>query len=155
MRARHPLLLEPMEAPRTVARPQHRHILRTRWSDEDRQGVLNNAASLTLCEEARLSWCLHHGLLEGADFPFVLAQANTRWIAPGAGGVEVVVELSTLEIGATSFTQCYRIRECDGGRVLVECEARLVAWDARTRGKAPLSARLRAALEADLAATGS
>lgn len=141
-----------MEAPRVAKKTQHRYTLRTRWSDEDRQGVLNNAASLTLCEEARLAWCRHHRLLEGADFPFVLAQANTRWIAPGAGGVEVLVELSTLEIGATSFTQCYRILAADGARVLVECEARLVAWDARSRGKAPLSDRLRAALEADLAA---
>ena len=139
-----------MEAPRAVERPQHSYILRTRWSDEDRQGVLNNAASLTLCEEARLLWCRHNALLEGADFPFVLAQANTRWISPGAGGVEVLVELSTLEFGATSFTQCYRIRDAVGGRVLVECEARLVAWDSRARGKAPLSARLRAALQADL-----
>lgn len=141
-----------MEAPRTASRPRHRFVLRTRWSDEDRQGVLNNAASLTLCEEARLLWCRAHGLLEGADFPFVLAQANTRWLEPGVGGVEVVVELSTLEIGATSFTQCYRIREGDGGRVLVECEARLVAWDPIKRGKAPLPARLRTALEADLSA---
>jgi acyl-CoA thioesterase FadM len=139
-----------MEAPLIAARAHASFTVTTRWSDEDRQGVLNNAACLTLCEEARHRWCVERGLLLQNDFPFVLAQANTRWLAPGAGGEEVVVELATLEVGTTSFTQSYRIVHKASGVVWAECEARLVAWDAATRGKTALPARLRAALEADL-----
>lgn len=140
-----------MDMPRIAARPHARYVVATRWSDEDRQGVLNNAATLTLCEEARHRWCAERGLLAGNDFPFVLAQANTRWLAPGVGGAAVVVELATLSVGTTSFTQSYRIVHEASGTVWAECEARLVAWDPAARGKAALPAALRAALEADLA----
>ena len=105
-----------MESPRVPEHPQRVYALTTRWSDEDRQGVLNNAAYLTLCEEARHRLCSEAGVLTNNEFPFVLAQANVRWLSPGVGGAEVLVELSTLEIGTTSFTQSYR-QWCDLGRM--------------------------------------
>jgi len=135
-----------MESPRVPEHPQRVYALTTRWSDEDRQGVLNNAAYLTLCEEARHRLCSEAGVLTNNEFPFVLAKANVRWLSPGVGGAEVLVELSTLEIGTTSFTQSYRIKDRDSGVIWAECEARLVAWDPATRRKAPLPEALVRAL---------
>jgi acyl-CoA thioesterase FadM len=118
--------------------------LATRWSDEDLQGVLNNAVVPTLLEEARLAWCRRHGLMDGASFPFVLLQTNVRFVAPGRGGEAVRVELWNVSVGERSLRQAYRVRASDG-EVWCEAEALLVGWDGATRSSRPLPDALRSA----------
>ena len=48
--------------------PQYVHETVTRWSDEDKQGVLNNAVYLTLFEEARLGFSRMAESLEEGRF---------------------------------------------------------------------------------------
>jgi len=120
--------------------------LRTRWSDEDTQGALNNAAYLTLLEEARFALFERLDVLVENRFPFVVGQTNVAFVATGRGGREVEVECATTRIGATSFTQAYRVREVASGAVWCEAEARLVCVDPRTGSKAGIPARLREAL---------
>ena len=121
--------------------------LRTRWSDEDTQHVLNNAVYSTLFEEARFAYFTKLGLLEDNVFPFLLAQTNVVFLAPGRGGREVEVEVATTHVGTTSCTQLYRVREVESGTVWCEAEARLVGYDGKNRCKAPLSSAFRAAIE--------
>lgn len=139
-----------METPRVPASSsiRFRVTLRTRWSDEDTQSVLNNAVYLTLFEEARHRYFGDLGLLEGAHFPFVLAQTNVSFLAPGRGGVEVVVAAVTTEIGRSSFTQSYRVVDAAAGTVLCEAEARLVAWDNAKRAKTGIAPAFRARVAA-------
>jgi acyl-CoA thioester hydrolase len=113
--------------------------IHTRWSDEDNHGVLNNAVYLTLLEEARYAYFSSLGLLEDNRFPFVLAQAHVRFVAPGRGGCDVEVELGTLRIGTTSFEQAYRVREADSGAVWCEARALLVVFDPATGRKRAMS----------------
>lgn len=143
-----------MEAPDVPETPQHRVRLRTRWSDEDTQAVLNNAVYATLLEEARHVTCERLGLLQDNRFPFVLLQSNLRFLAPGRGGREVEVELSTTYVGQSSFRQAYRVRDLASGTVLCEAEALLVAWDAERRASRPLDAALRQKLGAPGRAAG-
>lgn len=120
---------------------------RTRWSDEDNQGVLNNAVYLTLLEEARHAYFGELGLLERNRFPFLLAQTNVRFLRPGTGGAEVEIEVRTTHLGTTSIEQVYRVRPLDPGGVPGEawCEARarLVSWDLARGAKAPTGELLR------------
>ena len=120
-----------METPRVPASADFRFrvSLHTRWSDEDTQGVLNNAVYLTLFEEARHAYFRQPGVMRGNSFPFVLAQTNVLFVAPGTGGVDVEVEVRTTELGRTSFAQVYRVRG-PRGEVWCEAEARLVCVDA-------------------------
>ena len=130
----------------------------TRWSDEDNQNVLNNALYLTLFEEARLGWARQLGLLDDNHFPFLLAQTNVRFVAPGKGGVEVEVELGTTRLGTSSFAQAYRVRDIASGAVWAEAEARLVCYDAATGKSRPMTAQFRGAIvafEGPFAADGS
>lgn len=120
--------------------------LRTRWSDEDTQGVLNNAVYVTLFEEARFAFFSQAGQLDDNRFSFVLAQTNVVHLAPGRGGREVEVEMATTNVGTTSFTQAYRVRDAASGDVWCEGEARLVCVDARTGKKTSMSDSFRAAL---------
>lgn len=137
-----------MEAPRV---PESKDLpfrarLWTRWCDEDNQGVLNNAIYMTLFEEARHRYFGGLGILVANQFPFLLAQTNVRFVAPGVGGVEVIVELGTTHVGTTSLVQCYRVREAATGAIWCEAEALLVGWDGAQRAKAPWSSAFRAAL---------
>ena len=138
--------LDPPSVPAPEAMP-FRVRLCTRWSDEDLQGVLNNAVYATLLEEARLAWCAGGGLLVEGAFPFVLAQMNLRFLSPGRGGAEVLVQLATVHVGTRSFVQVYRVVDAEHGAVWCEAQALLVGWDAGARASCALSPELRAALE--------
>ena len=122
--------------------------LRTRWVDEDCQAVLNNAVYLTLMEEGRHAYFSELDLLEDGRFPFVLAAANLRFVAPGRGGRDVELEMGTLRLGESSFEQACRIRDAETGDVWCEGVARLVAWDGAARAKRPMSAEFRARVAA-------
>lgn len=137
-----------MEAPHVPesARLRFRVKLTTRWSDEDNQQVLNNAVYLTLFEEARYRYFAEH--LARNQFPFLLAQTNVAFLAPGRGGADIELECGTTHVGTTSFTQAYRVRDAATGRVLCEGEARLVCYDAASGAKRPIGDDVRAAIVA-------
>jgi acyl-CoA thioester hydrolase len=122
--------------------------LRTRWSDEDNQDVLNNAVYLTLFEEARFAYFTSLGQLDANRFPFLLAQTNVVFLRPGRGGAEVVVRARTTQLGTTSFTQAYRVVDAASGDVWAEAEARLVTYDPATRAKVAMADAFRAAIAA-------
>lgn len=123
-----------------------RCTLRTRWNDQDRQGVLNNAIYLTLFEEARLQYFVSLGLMPEASFPFLLAQSQLRFVSPGVGGAEVEVHMATTHLGNSSFEQCYRVQGTDA-RVWCEGRALLVCYDPETGKSRPMDRQFRAVLE--------
>lgn len=120
---------------------------RTRWSDEDNQGVLNNAVYLTLLEEARWQYCDHLGLLEeGNHFAFVLARTDISFLAPGRGPAKVDVQTRTVRLGGRSFEQAYRVLDAERGTVWAEARATLVIWHTLERAAADMPARFREAV---------
>jgi acyl-CoA thioester hydrolase len=120
--------------------------LATRWSDEDNQGLLNNAVYLTLFEDARHAYFRSLDLLHNNQFPFVLAQTQLRFFKPGRGGEAVEVELATVRLGNSSLEQAYRVRAKSDGEVWAEGRALLVTYDAKTAKSCPMSAEFRAAI---------
>ena len=121
--------------------------LRTRWSDEDTQRVLNNAVYLTLLEEARYTYFSRLGLIEDNHFPFLLAQCNLRFLAPGRGGADVEVQIATVHLGTSSFRQGYRVAAVSGGAIWAEAEALLVCYDPRSGRSVPMASEFRRALQ--------
>lgn len=107
------MTLSPPDVPPSEALSFRAH-LRTRWSDEDNHGVLNNAVYSTLFEEGRLLYFSRLAALRENRFPFLLAQTNVRFLRPGRGGEEVVVEMGTRHLGRTSFVQAYRVVDAQG-----------------------------------------
>jgi acyl-CoA thioester hydrolase len=116
--------------------------LHTRWSDEDNQGVLNNAVYLTLLEEARLAYFGGLGLLAEGQFPFVLAQCNLRFVRPGRGGERWRASVRTTHLGNSSLEQAYRLVN-SAGECMAEAQAWLVGWDNRRRDKCAFTDRFR------------
>jgi acyl-CoA thioesterase FadM len=118
-----------MQLPSVPALLAHRARVRTRWSDEDNHGVLNNAVYMTLMEEARHSYFDALGLLDGGRFPFVLGQANVLFAQPGRGAADVWVDVGTVHMGTSAFVQAFRVTEAESGAVWCEALARMVAVD--------------------------
>lgn len=129
-----------MEAPHVPPSEavRFRATLWTRWSDEDNQGVLNNAVYLTLFEEARHRYFGSLGLLDGNRFPFLLLQCDVRFLRPGRGGVPVTAEIATTALGTSSIAQAYRIAPADGSAPWCEAAALLVCVDAATGRSVPM-----------------
>ncbi len=138
-----------MEAPYVPASDalRFRVELATRWSDEDNQAMLNNAVYMTLLEETRHAYFRTLDLLSANKFPFVLAQTNLVFLSPTKGGVRVEVEMSTVHLGTSSFTQAYRVRELPTRRILCEAVARLVAWDEARRSSTTMGGEFRSRIE--------
>ncbi|HEB52324.1 MAG TPA: acyl-CoA thioesterase [bacterium] len=102
-----------------------------RWVDVDSAGVVNNAVFLSLMEQARYAYFRHLGLLDDHRVPFVLAEANVRFLRPGRLGMNVAVAVATSRLGGSSFDMHYEVRA--GEEVLVEAKAVLVFVDEATR----------------------
>lgn len=135
-----------MDTPDIPEFPQFIYETTTRWSDDDSQGVLNNAVYLTLFEEARHAFCRAIEVIgEDGAFPFLLAQCNVRFVSPGRGGRTVRIELSTTHLGTKSFRQAYRVRNEDGD-IWAEGESVLVCYDAETLASREIPEDLRDAL---------
>jgi YbgC/YbaW family acyl-CoA thioester hydrolase len=117
-----------------------------RWSDEDNQGVVNNAVYLTLLEESRHAYFTALGLLDENRFPFLLAQTNLSFVKPMRGGQQVRILVRTLQLGTTSFEQVYEIHCADSGVCHARAQARLVCYDSASGGKRPMAEEFRAAL---------
>jgi len=111
--------------------------LHTRWSDEDKQGIVNNAVYHTLFEEARHAYFGELGVLDQNRFPFLLLLTNVHFKSPGTGGVDVTVELATTRLGTKSLHQAYRVLGPDA-TVWCEAQAVLVWCDVETNASAAM-----------------
>mmetsp|Transcript_11601 Transcript_11601/g.22065 ORF Transcript_11601/g.22065 Transcript_11601/m.22065 type:complete len:472 (+) Transcript_11601:59-1474(+) len=111
---------------------------KTRWVDEDKNGVLSGSVYWTLMEEGRADYFSSHGLnllLPSGSFPFVLHSSNMRYYKPGNGGKNCFVDVRTLFLGSSSFSQHYRVRSADTGDIWCEATQVFVMWDVEAKKK--------------------
>ena len=78
-------------------------VLDVRFSDCDPMGHVNNANYLTYFEQARVEFLRHHHL--GWTLPFILAEANVRFLAPARFGDTLHVHLTVGHIGTHAAPQ--------------------------------------------------
>ncbi len=99
-----------------------------RWVDIDSAGVVNNATYLSLMEQARYLYFQHLGLMVEHHVPFVLAEANVKFLRPGRMAMKVEVAACVGKLGTSSFHMDYEVRAHN--EVLVTAHAVLVFVDA-------------------------
>jgi acyl-CoA thioester hydrolase len=102
-----------------------------RWVDVDSAGVINNAVYLNLMEQARYLYFTQLGLLDDHVVPFVLAEAQLKFLRPGRLGMKVEVAARVRQLGTSSFHMDYEVRA--GQTVLATATAALVFVDADVR----------------------
>ena len=115
-----------------------------RWVDVDSAGVVNNAVYLSLMEQARSLYFTHLGLLDGHQVPFLLAEANVKFLRPGRIAMKVEVATRVGALGTSSFQMDFEVRAAE--EVLATGHAALV-WVDETMRPLPIPGNVRAALE--------
>ena len=118
-----------------------------RWSDEDRNGHVNNARVVTLFEEARLQasavW------LRGADFgPRLVRSLTVDYLHPLHYGPVTTAKVWVTRIGTTSFVLHHEIHQA--GRACAVGRTVMVNVDEQTSRPTPIDATLRDALSTAL-----
>jgi acyl-CoA thioester hydrolase len=105
-----------------------------RFRDVDAWGHVNNAVYLTYCEDARMAYLAHLGLVRSvAEAQMILARAEIDFRSPTHVGEELEIGVRPGQLGRKSFVLEYQVRA--DGRVVAESTSVLVAYDYR-RGEA-------------------
>lgn len=125
----------------------HVSRLPLRWSDFDALGHVNNAAYLSLCEQARIEALEALGAADWSEAGPVVAAASLRFVRPITEIQTVGVEVTLGPPGRTSLPTAYRVTSADGQTTYAEAEAPLVWVDRATGRPTPLPEALRARLE--------
>ena len=127
----------------------HTARIPVRWGDLDALGHLNNAAYLTLCEQARIELLDDLGVGDWDEAGPVLAGISLQFRRPVLYPATAVVRTTPGEPGRSSLPFAYEITvEGDEDTTYAEGEGTLV-WVGRDTGRAvPLPAPLREAVTA-------
>jgi acyl-CoA thioester hydrolase len=104
----------------------HRDTVRFR--DVDAWGHVNNAVYLTYCEDARMAYLAHLGLVRSVeDARMILARAEVDFRSPTRVGEQLEIGVRPGRLGTKSFVLEYEVRTA--GRVVAESRSVLVAYD--------------------------
>lgn len=107
-----------------------------RYQDHDTLGHVNNAAYVTYLEQARVHYFEEHADFEFEDLSMVVAHLDVDFYQPVAHADEVEVAVRVTDVGGSSFTMAYEIR--DEGTVAVEAESVQVTIDEETGESRPV-----------------
>ena len=102
-----------------------------RYRDLDAWGHVNNAVYLTYCEDARMAYLAHLGVVAGfGDATMILARAEVDFRSPTREGEQLAIGVRTGRVGTKSFELEYEIHT--GDRLVAESRSVLVAYDYET-----------------------
>jgi acyl-CoA thioester hydrolase len=121
------------------------HAVDVRYQDYDMLGHVNNAVYVTYMEDARTAYLAEYAGLEPADIEMVVAHLEVDYRRPVEHAEEVEVAVAVTDVGESSFTMAYEVR--DDGTVAVEGESVQVAIDTDTGASRPLPAEWREAFQ--------
>jgi acyl-CoA thioester hydrolase len=104
------------------------HHETVRFRDVDGWGHVNNAVYLTFCEEARMAFLAHLGVLTGIeDATMILARIEIDFRSQLSANEEVAIGTKVTGFGTKSFQLGHRLEA--GGRLVAEASTVLVAYD--------------------------
>ncbi len=124
-----------------------RFPIAVRYGDYDTKGHINNALYLTYFEMARERAWLE--CVKGTtDFPFVVAEAQIKYLSEGMIGDPIDIEIRTTEVRSKAWVWTYVIRDQRDGRVVAEGSTVQVMFDYTARKSIPIPDEIRAGLGA-------
>lgn len=99
-----------------------------RYRDVDAWGHVNNAVYLTYCEDARMAYLAHLGIMRNVEEArMILARAEIDFRSPTRAGETLEIGVRPGRVGTKSFVLDYAVRTPD--RLVAESRSVLVAYD--------------------------
>ena len=127
------------------------HEIEVRFCDCDPLGHVNNAVYLSYLEAARFSWWRRVFGPEGfAAHGFIIARVEIDYRKAAMPADRLIVRLKVDTIGASSFVLRYEVANTRTRELIAEAKSVQVAYDYGAARSVPISADLRARLEAGL-----
>jgi acyl-CoA thioester hydrolase len=127
----------------------HLKRIEVRWNDQDALGHVNNAVYLNYAEEVRDEW-LAATLGPETIGGWLIARIEIDFRSMlSRGDRAAIARCSLLRIGRTSI-RTREVLETEGGRLVSESEAVLVACDRRSATPRPLTDEERSLLATEL-----
>lgn len=119
-----------------------RFPLEPRYNDYDTKGHVNNAVYLTYFEVARVrAW---RDVVGGAaDAPFILAEAQVRFVKPAHIGIPLAIEVETVEIRTRAWVWRYRILDARDDSLVAEGRTVQVMYDYAAGNPIPIPPDIR------------
>ena len=117
-----------------------------RYQDHDTMGHVNNAVYVTYMEEARFDYLVERVGVDEDELNMVVAHLEVDFRRPVRYAREVDVAVSVADVGGSSFTMTYEVRDDEG--VAVEGETVQVTLDPETGEPCPVPDEWRDAIEA-------
>jgi acyl-CoA thioester hydrolase len=121
-----------------------------RYGDLDPQGHVNNAATVTYLEHARVSYIRHLKLWDGGSFleiGFILARIELDYRSPIELTDRVEVGVKVSRLGNKSLDMEYLVRHSEKGTVFAEGKTVQVAYDYQSKQTVPLKESWRQAIK--------
>jgi acyl-CoA thioester hydrolase len=109
----------------------HTTTVDVRYQDHDTMGHVNNAVYVTYMEEARTSYLQDELGIAADELSMVVAHLEVDFQRAVQYADEVEVAVSVTDVGESSFTMAYQVRDDEG--VAVEGETVQVVLDPETR----------------------
>lgn len=125
--------------------------IQMRFRDIDNMGHVNNAVYLSYLELARAEFYLKYASKKTLDdIDFILAHVDIDFEDAAKWGDELQVSVWPSQIGQSSFTLSYEIRDKKSGRLIVRSKSVLVSYDYEKKQPMPIRPEFRRLLEANL-----
>ena len=131
--------------------PKLRHSMpvQLRFNDIDILGHLNNIVYFSLYDLAKARYLeyLYGGEIDFSKVETAIANVNCTYITQIKFGEEIEVRTRVLSVGDRSFTLRQALVEKSSNEIRSVCDSVMVCFDPATGKSAPMSTRLRAALD--------
>ena len=120
--------------------------LDVRYRDLDTNGHVNNAVYATYCEQTHLDYFLDELGISKVGAPTVLTHLEIDYRRPISNTDRITVAASVVDIGTSSFSTAYEIR--DGDHVAATAASTRVVLDGDTGDPRPVPDEWRERIEA-------
>ena len=117
--------------------------IRTRYSESDALGHINNVSFFIYLEQARVDFLVNNGIVENTEnWNFVVASVHCDFINQAYINQRLVAKTSVSRIGRTSFTINHVIVDETTEEVIAKGEDVLVCFDLTKQSSQPLDNRI-------------
>ena len=119
-----------MEFPERISRTSHKIIIKARYNETDKAGVVHHSVypiwfELGRTELLRANKVAYKDLEEAGVF-FVVAELNIRYRRPAVYDEEMELETTCTDVSASKIVHSYKLRRFSDGVLLTEGETVLV-----------------------------